>query len=65
MRRCAKLSSSTRRGGLAEGSGPLVAYLEDELGAGFEVTAPEMPNPDAPEAEAWEGAVDALLADLL
>jgi hypothetical protein len=29
------------------------------------VTAPEMPNPDAPEAEAWEGAVDALLADLL
>jgi hypothetical protein len=37
-------------GRLAEGSGPLVAYLEDELGAGFEVTcfevtAPEMPNP--------------------
>jgi hypothetical protein len=30
---------------LAEGSGPLVAYLEDELGAGFEVTAPEMPKP--------------------
>jgi hypothetical protein len=32
-------------GRLAEGSGPLVANLEDELGAGFEVTAPEMPNP--------------------
>jgi hypothetical protein len=32
-------------GRLAEGSGPLVGYLEDELGAGFEVTAPEMPNP--------------------
>ena len=25
-------------GRLAEGSGPLVAYLEDERGAGFEVT---------------------------
>jgi hypothetical protein len=35
-------------GRLAEGGGPLVAYLEDELGAGFEGTAPEMPNPDAP-----------------
>jgi hypothetical protein len=29
----------------AEGSGPLVAYLEDERAAGFEVTVPEMPNP--------------------
>jgi hypothetical protein len=32
-------------GRLAEGSGPLVAYLEDELGAGFDVTVPEMPTP--------------------
>jgi hypothetical protein len=32
-------------GRLAEGSGPLVAYLEDERNAGFEVTLPEMPNP--------------------
>ena len=32
-------------GRLAERSGPLVAYLEDERGAGFEVTVPEMPNP--------------------
>ena len=31
-------------GRLAEGSGPLVAYLEDERGAGFQVTVPEMPN---------------------
>ena len=30
---------------LAEGSGTLVAYLERELGTGFEVTVPEMPNP--------------------
>jgi dihydrofolate reductase len=43
VRRDARLSSSTRR--LAEGCGPLVAYLEDERGAGFEVTVPEMPNP--------------------
>ena len=32
-------------GRLAEGSGPLVAYLENELCACFEVTAPEKPNP--------------------
>lgn len=42
-------------GRLAEGSGPLVAYLEDELGAGFEVTAPEMPNPDGPEGRGMGG----------
>lgn len=45
MRRCAKVVFIHAPGRLAEGSGPLVAYLEGELGAGFEVTTPEMPNP--------------------
>ncbi len=51
-------------GRLEEGSGSLVAYLRDELGAGYDVKAPEMPEPDAPGGPAWLGAVDALLADL-
>ena len=42
---------------LAEGSGPLVAYLEDELGAGFEVTAPEMPNPTLIETRTFGSRV--------
>jgi predicted alpha/beta hydrolase family esterase len=49
---------------LPEGSGKLVAWLEDELGAGFELAAPEMPDADEPDPKSWIPAIQANLEGL-
>ena len=44
-----------------EGSGRLAAWLEDELGAGFELEAPEIPDADEPDPKSWIPEIDANL----
>ncbi|WP_185960059.1 alpha/beta hydrolase [Planococcus soli] len=40
--------------GEREGSTGLLRYLEDELGSGFQVIAPKMPNPEDPQYATWK-----------
>jgi uncharacterized protein len=47
-----------------EGSGGLIAHLDAALGSGYEVRAPDMPDPDAPRYEAWGGRIDEEVAAL-
>lgn len=42
----------------------LAASLQDALGAGYEVRAPEMPNEDSPEYEAWRDRISEELAGM-
>jgi hypothetical protein len=51
-------------GGMREqdGSGRLVAYLERELGLGYRVIAPEMPNADNPRYRPWRDRIERELA---
>ncbi len=41
-----------------EGSGHLADYLARELGDGFEVVAPTMPEPDDPNYRPWRDAIE-------
>jgi uncharacterized protein len=47
-----------------EGSGALIAYLQDKLGTEYEVLSPDMPDPDHPRYEAWKPRVEKELARL-
>jgi predicted alpha/beta hydrolase family esterase len=47
-----------------EGSAGLIAYLEERLGSGYQVRAPDMPDPEHPKYEAWGRAIDEELARL-
>src|SRR6266545_2586944 len=47
-----------------EGSGQLIAHLQEALGAGYEVLSPDMPDPDHPQYEAWATQVRKELAAL-
>ena len=41
-----------------EGSGRLAAYLARELGAGYRVIAPEMPDADDPHYQPWRDRIE-------
>ena len=41
-----------------EGSGRLAAYLARELGTGFHVVAPQMPDADNPHYQPWRDRID-------
>jgi predicted alpha/beta hydrolase family esterase len=41
-----------------EGSGRLAAYLARELGSGYRVIAPEMPDADNPHYEPWRDQIE-------
>ena len=41
-----------------EGSGRLAAYLARELGAGYRVIAPEMPDADHPHYQPWRDLIE-------
>jgi predicted alpha/beta hydrolase family esterase len=41
-----------------EGSGRLAAYLARELGTGYRVIAPEMPDADNPHYQPWRDRID-------
>ena len=47
-----------------EGSGQLVDYLVSELGDGFTVIAPTMPEPDDPHYRPWRDAIERQLSEL-
>ena len=47
-----------------QGSIALVRYLERELGDGYLVVAPEMPDPENPRYEQWREAIVRELAEL-
>jgi predicted alpha/beta hydrolase family esterase len=47
-----------------DGSGNLIAYLQDKLGSDYEVLSPDMPDPDHPRYEAWRTQVEQELAAL-
>jgi predicted alpha/beta hydrolase family esterase len=42
----------------------MVAILQDELGAAYDVRCPKMPNEDSPEYEAWKDRIAEELAEL-
>ena len=46
-----------------EGSEPLVSRLRKELGDGFDVSHPILPDPDDPHYGPWAGRLGGLLAD--
>jgi uncharacterized protein len=50
--------------GRHEGSGELVARLEDMLGEDFEVLFPKMPDPDNPRYEPWRTEIQRTLGGL-
>src|SRR5690606_41066011 len=50
--------------GEQEGSGGLVQYLRNELGAAYEVRAPAMPNPEDPKYENWKKRLKEEIASL-
>ena len=56
MKNALLIHSSGEQSG-AEGSGPLVAALRAGLAADTRLTAPIMPEPDEPDAAAWEAAL--------
>jgi predicted alpha/beta hydrolase family esterase len=47
-----------------DGSGNLIAYLQDQLGSDYEVLAPDMPDPDHPQYAAWRTQIEKALAAL-
>lgn len=47
-----------------EGSGVLADYLTEQLGGGYRVIAPEMPNADHPRYRPWRDAIERELAAL-
>jgi hypothetical protein len=47
-----------------DGSGGLIAYLEDRLAGTYEVLSPDMPDPDQPSYGMWSGQIAAELAAL-
>jgi serine hydrolase len=47
-----------------DGSGGLIAYLEDHLAGAYEVLSPDMPDPDQPRYRAWTGQIAGELAAL-
>jgi predicted alpha/beta hydrolase family esterase len=47
-----------------EGSGPFAARLREELGPGYEVLFPIMPDPDDPHDEAWSDRLEQLFAEV-
>jgi len=49
--------------GSGEGSSPFVDRLRGELGAGYGVLFPTLPNPDEPSYEPWSMALAEILAD--
>lgn len=49
--------------GAGQGSAPFVARLRQELGAGYEVLFPMMPDPEEPSYARWSERLDQLLAD--
>jgi uncharacterized protein len=50
--------------GRGEGSAPLADRLREELGPGFEVLFPLMPDPDDPHYEPWSERLGEVLADI-
>ena len=47
-----------------QGSAHLADYLARELGDGFELVAPEMPNAEDPNYRSWRDAIERLLPEL-
>jgi hypothetical protein len=47
-----------------EGSGHLAAYLDKELGSGYRVIAPDMPDPDDPRYRPWRDRIERELATI-
>ncbi len=47
-----------------DGSGNLIAYLQEQLGSDYEVLSPDMPDPDHPQYEAWRTQIEKELAAL-
>ena len=47
-----------------EGSGKLVAYLQQQLGSDYEVLAPDMPDPEHPMYQAWRNQIEQELGKL-
>ena len=47
-----------------DGSGALIAYLQNKLGSDYDVLSPDMPDPDHPRYEAWKAGVEKELAAL-
>ncbi|MCF6409480.1 alpha/beta hydrolase [Pseudalkalibacillus salsuginis] len=50
--------------GLHQGSSDLAAYLQDALGDEYNVSHPEMPNPENPEYMLWKGQIKKELSTL-
>lgn len=50
--------------GAQEGSTGLVQYLENELGADFQVIAPRMPDPEDPKYAKWKKTLNEEIAGL-
>ncbi len=48
----------------SDGSGNLIAYLQEKLGSDYEVLSPDMPDPDHPQYEAWRTQIEKELAAL-
>jgi len=46
------------------GSGKLIAYLQEQLESGYEVLAPEMPDPEHPRYLAWRDQIEQELGKL-
>jgi predicted alpha/beta hydrolase family esterase len=49
--------------GPGEGSAPFVARLREQLGSGFAVAFPIMPNPDDPHYEPWSERIGQILEE--
>ncbi len=47
-----------------DGSGALIAYVQDRLGSDYDVLSPDMPDTDHPKYEAWKARVETELAAL-
>lgn len=47
-----------------QGSGRLIAYLQEELGIDYEVISPDMPDPDKPQYPTWRDQIKQELAAL-
>lgn len=62
MRRVLFVHSAGTQGPV-EGSGRFLARLRAELGAGYEIAAPMMPDPDNPEPGPWLDALSGPLAE--
>jgi predicted alpha/beta hydrolase family esterase len=57
------LAHSSGPQGAGEGSGPFAARLRDELGPGYEVVFPIMPEPDDPHYSPWSERLGKALAE--